>query len=158
MAKIDFRGLDEFRLTMQDVANLPESVQDEMLNAGADITVAAQRAEAAKLGKSYRNPGQTRDYSTGRVAASIKRGKVKIDKDGNRVLYITPSGSRTRGGKRKGKEPKKTRNAEIAFMNEYGRKDMPARGWIRLANEQSSEACTAAQAAVYDRYLKSKNL
>lgn len=158
MANIDFHGLDELRLTVQDVANLPESVQDEMLNAGADIVVAAQRAEAAKLGKSYRNPGQTRDYSTGGVAASIKKGKVKIDKDGNRVLYITPSGSRTRGGKRKGKEPKKTRNAEIAFLNEYGTHSIHARGWMRKANEQSAEASTAAQAAVYDRYLKSKNL
>lgn len=158
MAEINFHGLGELRLSMQEVADIPEDVQDEMLNAGADIVVAAQRAEAAKLGKEYRNPGQTRDYSTGGVLASIRKGKVKLDKMGNRVLYITPQGSRTRGGKRKNKDSVTTRNAEIAFLNEYGTKTIRARGWMRKANESCAAESTAAQAAVYDRFLKSKNL
>lgn len=154
MANINFHGLDELRLSIQQVAELPDEVIDEMLNAAADITVEAQRAEAGKLGKAYRNPGQTRDYSTGQTRGSIKKGRVKIDKEGYRVLYITPHGSRTRGEKK----PKTTRNAEIAFLNEYGTKTIRARGWMRKANELSAAEATAAQATVYDRFLKTKNL
>lgn len=154
MANIDFHGLDELRLSIRQVAELPDEVVDEMLNAAADITVEAQRAEAGKLGKSYRNPGQTKDYSTGQTRDSIQKGRVKLDKDGYRVLYITPTGSRTRGKK----NPKKIRNAEIAFLNEYGTRTINARGFIRKANELSAAEATAAQAAVYDRFLKSKNL
>lgn len=169
MANIDFHGLDELRLSIQQVAELPDEVVDEMLNAAADITVEAQRAEAEKLGMyagrtTHNNTrdtsatnflrGQAKSYSTGATARSIKKGKVKTNAYGTRVLYITPTGSRTRGKK----NPKKIRNAEIAFLNEYGTRTINARGFIRKANELSAAEATAAQAAVYDRFLKSKNL
>ena len=51
-----------------------------------------------------------------------------------------------------------TRNAEIAFINEYGKRGVPARNFIRKANEQSAAASTQAAAAVYDKYLQSKEL
>ena len=152
MAEFSFRGLDEFTLSLKEVAELPEEVVDEMLNAGADVTAAAQRQEAEKLGKlgGYRNDSQTIDWSTGETARSIKKGRVKT-KDGHRVIYITPVGSRKRG-------KTTTRNAEIAFLNEFGTKTIRARGFIRKANENSAEAATAAQMEVYNRYLESKNL
>lgn len=152
MAEIDFKGLDEVTLSMQQVAELPDDVIDDMLIAGADVVVAAQRAEAEKLGKlgGYRNRGQTRDLSTGLTARSIKKGKIKV-KNGQRVIYVTPVGTRKRG-------KTTTRNAEIAFYNEYGTKTIQARGFIRKANEDSAAATTAAQAAVYNKFLESKNL
>lgn len=152
MAEISFKGLDEFRLSMEEVANLPDEIIDEMLNAGADVAVEAQRAEALKLGKlgGYRNDGQRVDYSTGETARSIKKGKIKL-KDGQRVIYVSPVGSRKRG-------KKTVRNAEIAFENEFGTKTIRARNFIRNANEKSAAEYTAAQAKVYDRWLQSKNL
>ncbi len=152
MAEINFKGLDEVTLSMQEVADLPDEVIDEMLNAGADVVARAQREEALKLGKlgGYRNDGQTIDWSTGETARSIKKGKVKI-KDGKRILYVTPTGSRSRGNTT-------VRNAEIAFLNEYGTKTIHARNFLYIANEKCAAETTAAQAAVYDKFLESKNL
>lgn len=156
MAEFSFKGLDEVRLSLKEVAELPDEVVDEILNAGADVLVPAQRREAEKLGKigGYRNPKQTRDYSTGTTARSIKKGRVKIAKNGGRVLYVTPVGSRTRGKKK----PRATRNAEIAFANEFGTRTIHARGFMKAANEQSAGAVEKAEFDVYDRWLKSKNL
>lgn len=140
MAGFSFSGLDELMLDMQAVAELPEDVQEEMLNAQADVVVKAQQEQARVMGVDQ----------TGLTIRSIKKGKVKVKK-GVRVIYITPTGTRKRGEKR-------VRNAEIAFVNEYGKKKQKARPFIRTANEKSAQAATEAAAAVYDRYLKSKNL
>ena len=51
-----------------------------------------------------------------------------------------------------------TRNAEILFVNEYGKKRQKARPAVRDANEASAEATVTAQLAVYDKYLRSKDL
>lgn len=142
MADFSFHGLDELMLDLQQIAELPEDVQDEMLNAQADVVVAAQRAEAEAMG--VHAPG------SGLVIKSIKKGKVKVRK-GVRAIYVTPTGTRKRGNTR-------VRNAEIAFINEYGKKKQKARPFIRTANEKSAESATRAAAEVYDRYLKSKDL
>lgn len=154
MAEVNFKGLDELTLSLEQVAELPDEVIDEMLEAAADVTVPAQRAEAMKLGKlgGYRNDGQRVDYSTGATARSIKKGRVKV-KNGQRFLYITPVGSR-----RESPGAKPVRNAEIAFLNEFGTKTIHARNFIRTANEKCAEAATAAQMAVYNKFLESKNL
>lgn len=148
MAQISFKGLDEFILSMQEVAELPDEVIDDILNAGADVAAKAQREEAAFV--------LSGPYSTGKTALSIKKGKVKLHKDGYRVLYITPTGTRKRGKTK----ISKTRNAEIAFINEYGspRRNIPARHWMQAANEKCAAETTAAQYAVYDKFLESKNL
>ena len=147
MAKVEFKGIDEVELSFKELAALPDELIDEMLNARADVIVEAQRAEARKLGKEYRNKGQAKDYSTGLTARSIQKGKVKV-KDGQRVLYITPTGSRKRG-------KTVTRNAEIAFENEFGTKTIQAR---RKANEKSADAAVAAEYEVYNRFLTEKGL
>ena len=43
MAEFSASGLDSFMLSLQQIAELPPEVQDEMLNAGADVLVLAQR-------------------------------------------------------------------------------------------------------------------
>ena len=68
MAEISFKGLDEFRLSLEEVANLPDEIIDEMLNAGADVAAEAQRKEAAVVLRG--------EYATGTTALSIKKGKV----------------------------------------------------------------------------------
>ena len=87
------------------------------------------------------------------MLSKIKPGRPKIRK-GVPVIYVTPTGTRLRGKE----NPKRVRNAEIAFVNEFGRKDQKARPFIRTANEASAEATTRAGLEVYDRWLKSKNL
>ena len=168
MAKVEFKGIDDVVQSLQQLAELPDEVIDEMLNARADVIAEAQRAEASKLGmyatKTTHNNtrstsatnilrGQTQSYSQGTTAKSIKKGKVKI-KDGQRVLYVTPTGSRKRGKK----NPKRTKNSEIAFLNEYGTRTINARNFIRIANERSADAAVAAEFEVYSRWLESWGL
>ena len=144
MAELNFHGLDEFMLDMQQIAEIPEDIQSEMLNAQADVALKAQRQsiEAYQI------------MDTGKTLASLKKGKIKRSKkDGTLSIYITPGGSRKRG-----KKPTVTRNAEILFINEYGKKGKPGRPAIREANEKSAEATTKAGFEVYDRWLKSKDL
>lgn len=140
MAEFKADGLDSLMLSMQEIAEIPDDVQDEMLNAQANVVVRAQKRKI----RAYRI------YDTGQAQRSIKKGKVKVKK-GTRVIYITPTGTRKRG-------EKQTRNAEILFVNEYGRRGKKARPAIRDANVESADETTAAGMEPYDRWLKSKGL
>lgn len=141
MAEFKAVGLDELALSLQEIAEIPEDIQDEMLNAQGDIVAQEQQATARRYGI----------QRTGLVIRSIRKGKVKLDKHGNRVLYVTPVGSRVRSGK-------KTSNAEIAFLNEYGTRRQKARPFMRDANERSAEAATQAAADIYYRWQDSRGL
>ena len=143
MAEFSCNGLDDLMLSLQEIAEIPEDVQDEMLLAGADVVAKAQQERV----KAY---GIYDGSSPKHVADSIKPGKVKLKK-GQRIIYVSPTGSRRRG-------KTVTRNSEILFVNEYGRRGQKARPAVRDANEASAEATTAAQAEVYDKYLRSKDL
>lgn len=141
MAEFKAIGLDELSLSLQEIAEIPEDIQDEMLQAQGNIVARAQRESAQRYGI----------QRTGTMIRSIKPGRVKLDKHGNRVLYVTPVGSRVRGGK-------KTTNAEIAFLNEYGTRKQKARPFMRDANERSAEAATQAAADIYYRWQDSRGL
>ena len=138
MADFGVSGLDELMLSLQEVAQLPEDVQDEMLNAQAAVVLQSQQSAAQAI------------KDTGQTARSLRKGKPK-SKKGARSVSITFFGSRKRG-------KTSTRNAEIAFVNEFGKRGVPARNFIRSANERSAAASTQAAAIVYDQYLRSKGL
>ena len=144
MAEFRAVGLDELALSLQEIAEIPEDIQDEMLRAQGNIVAQAQRGSAKRY-------GLYDVESSKHMADSIKAGKVKLDKHGSRVLYVTPVGSRVRGGK-------KTTNAEIAFLNEYGTRGQRARPFMRDANERSAEAATQAAADIYYRWQESRGL
>ena len=143
MAEFSCNGLDDLMLSLQEIAAIPEEVQDEMLQAGADVVAQAQREKV----KAY---GIYDGSSPKHVADTIKPGRVKLKK-GQRVIYVTPTGSRRRG-------KSVTRNAEILFVNEYGKRGQKARPAIRDANEACAEQMVSAQMAVYDKHLRSKDL
>ena len=143
MAEFSCNGLDDLMLSLQEIAAIPEEVQDEMLRAGADVVAQAQREKV----KAY---GIYDGRSPRHVADTIKPGRVKLKK-GQRVIYVTPTGSRRRG-------KSVTRNAEILFVNEYGKRGQKARPAIRDANEACAEQMVSAQMAVYDKHLRSKDL
>lgn len=140
MAKLEFNDIDGLILDMDELANMPDSVLTEMLNAEADIIVEAQKSKAMSMGV----------VDTGLTAASIQKGKQKKTNSG-RSIYVYPKDSRTRNGR-------KTQNAEIAFINEFGKRGQPARPFIKAANEEKAGAAVEAAEKIYDDYLKSKNL
>lgn len=143
MAEFGCKGLDGLMLSFQEIMDIPEDVQDEMLNAQADVVVEAQR-------RKIRAYGIYDGSSPVHVANSVKKGRVKLKK-GARVLYVSPTGTRTRG-------KIKTRNAEILFVNEFGKRGQKARPAIGDANEECAEATVQAGFEVYDAWLQSKNL
>lgn len=140
MADFQFGGIDDLILSLQEIASIPDTVQDEMLNAQADIAVRAQK----------RKIRQYRIYDTGETQRSIKKGRIKV-KNGQRVIYVTPVGSRKRGGTI-------VRNAEILFVNEFGVRGKSAKPAIRDANEGCADDAAQAAMDIYDQYLKSKKL
>lgn len=144
MANITVAGLDGLIDDFAALASLPDRVAEDMLNAEADVIVPAQRAE---IESRWRGP-----YSEGISAKSVKKGPVKQGRDG-RSISIYPQGSRKRRGK-------SIRNAEIAFINEYGapRRGIAARPAISTANAKSEDKAVEAGEKVYHAYLDSKNL
>ena len=140
MGKIDFSDLEALRLSFKEIADLPDEVIDEMLNAEADIIVDAQKQSAREY----------QIHDTGLEIESIGKSKVKTSVDG-KCIHVYPQGSRTRGGIT-------TRNAEIGFIAEFGKHGVDARPFIRDANEKAADQAVDAAAKIYDRYLSSKKL
>lgn len=141
MAKLEYSGIDSVELSLQQVAALPTDVVDDILNAGADALIPFQRRKAREMGV----------YDTGGLGRSIKKTAVKKKTDGGRIIHVYAQGSRKRGRKT-------TRNSEIHFINEFGKKGQKARPFTKKANEAARSAITEAELRVYDEWLKSKDL
>lgn len=146
MASIEFDGLDELMLDMEQIANMPDSVISGMLDSQADILVEAQKRKARAYGVIA--PG------SGKMIESIKKGKKIRLKDGGQEIRVYPQGSRTRGRYKVEDTPE----TEIAFVNEYGKRGQKARPFIQDSNAESEPKMEKAAFTVYDNYLKSKNL
>ena len=144
MAQLEVDGLNGLLEDLEALAGLPDSVADGILEAEADVIVQAQREE---LGRQWKGP-----YSEGISAGAVKKGKVQAGQAG-RSITVSPQGSRKRGGK-------SVRNAEIAFINEYGApgRGIAARPAIAAANAKAEEAAVEAGERVFNAYLESKNL
>ncbi len=158
MARLSVNGLQELLDQFTIINALPESVAKDMLNAGADVVVKAQREEIARQ--------WTGPYSIGISAKSVKKGRVKWALDGGHIIFVSPQGTRKRG-------KSKVSNAEIAFLNEYGvsgagrgrghkrrtatKRTLP-RPAMRAANEKSVEKVLAVESRVYHNFLDSINL
>lgn len=144
MARLEFDGLDSLMDDLDSLAHLPDRVVEDVLNAGADVLVPAQRAEISSRWRGK--------YSEGISAKSVKKSKVKKTKDGGAV-HIYPQGTRKRGKKR-------IRNAEVAFINEYGapKRGIAPRPAIAAANAKAEQTAADAGEQVFNAYLDSKNL
>ncbi len=137
MGSFKINGLDSLINDLSALAALPDSVAEDMLNAGADIIEAEQHKTAKSMGV----------YDTGVTEGSIKKTKVKKTATG-KSIDIFPQGVNSDGN----------RNAEVAFINEFGKIGQPARQFIRTANEAAEERATEAEEKVYNDFLNGKNL
>jgi hypothetical protein len=144
MGSLKSNGIDSLSLDLSELAYLPDRVVADMLHAEADVILSAQRSE---IESRWKGP-----YSLGISAKSIRKGSVKKGKDGYSIS-IYPQGSRKRG-------KKTVRNAEIAFINEYGapKRNIRARPALKSAIARKEDEAAAAGEKVYQAYLDSKNL
>lgn len=147
MAKFRMNGLDELSISLDEIANMPEETKFAMLEAGAKALTEKWRDKLQSMKRS------------GQLIGSIKTKRRQGDTP---IVAVTPEGARASEyrGIRKTKRSggyKKT-NAEVAYVLEYGTPRMPATHWMETANENAADAVTDAEAAVWDEFLKSKNL
>lgn len=140
MAKYEIEGLESTLIAFEQLAKFPEDLQDGILQEQADRLVYDLKLRGEGYGV----------YDTGKMLSSIKAGKVKDGKDG-RQITVSPTGSRKRGKTR-------VRNAEIAFVQNYGTRHQPARPfWTDTIELTKMEMAKIAERRI-DEWLKSLNL
>ncbi len=138
MARLEVNGLDALIDDLEALAQLPDSVTAGILEAQADVIQPEQQRAAQEM--------LVGPYATGATGRAIKRTKVKKTSTG-KSLSIYPQGQR--GGKAA---------AEVAFLNEYGKRGQPARPFIRTANERAGDRAAQAGEKVYNDFLDRQGL
>lgn len=123
---------------------IPGHVIDDMLTAQADVIEPMIRKNGETMLKGK--------YSKGDTIKSMKRKKPKLHKaSGTKRLVITFDGTRRNGKKQK-------RNAEVAFVNEYGtHRENSARPFIKKAVDEGANKALEAAADVYGEFLDSQD-
>lgn len=128
MATVEVQGFADLDKMFKDLGEIPFEVTSAALDAMAAEAESAVYQTGMAMG--VRDP-----ESSVHILDKLRHSKPKQTEDGG-VAYVTFSGSRTRGNTR-------TRNAEIAFVNEYGKQGQPARPFIRQAAEQYADQIAA---------------
>jgi len=142
MAKFNATGIEGLSLSFQEFAAIPDEVVEEMLDAAAEVTVRAHKRKIRLL----------QLVDTGKLAASIRAFK-KV-KGGKRSVVVYPYGKHD---ERRGKP---VTNNEVGFIHEFGapKRGIPAKQWMRKANEECAPEVEQVEFEIYDRWLKSLNL
>lgn len=147
MAKFSTRGVDELTLSLEQLATTPEETQYSILEAGASALIPRWKETLQSMKR------------TGQLIESVKAARKKGETP---IVAITPKGKRKGAytGQRKthGGGTYQGTNAEVAYVLEYGTPRMAATHWMETTNEEASDEVVAAEAAVWDDYLKSLNL
>lgn len=135
MAKLELDGFDDLLDAFARIGDVPGEVLDKTLTAME--TVAADKIKASGESMGVRDQ-DTMD--TVHILDKVKMNRPKRTDTGG-YADVTFSGSRTRSGI-------STRNAEIAFVNEYGKRSQQARPFVGQAMEQNADAIANAGAEV----------
>lgn len=134
MGRFNVSGIDGLESLFNHIESIPYWVLEDMLDKQADVVVTAQRATAESM---LEGP-----YNKKAVKAAIKKGKTKRRKDGL-VKYVTFNGSQHG-----------SRLAEIAFVNEFGKKGQKARPFVTAANEKCANETQIAAEKVFDDWVE----
>ena len=135
MANLEMSGFDNLNDAFNRIADIPFEVTAEALDAMADVAVSQIKSSGESMG--VRDP----DSDIHILDKITTKKPVKTEGGGREA--ITFSGTRTRGGT-------KTRNAEIAFVNEYGKRGQPARPFIKNAMEHEEEIAAPGEKIIGD--------
>ena len=167
---MDISDLEGLIFDMDELANIPDTVLEEMLLAGGEVIVKEQRASIRKH----------KLYKSGLLESSIQIGKkvktkssaygleryVDIYPQGRHHTYrrriITRTYKRSKSGRTYsfGGNVVPVMTSEIAFIHEFGapRRNIKASEWMRKANEAATVEAINAAEKVYDNFLRSKKL
>ena len=139
MATLELRGFEDLDDAFRRISDIPDEVTASALDAMA--LVAAEKIKHSGEAMGVRDP-----ESSVHILDTIKPTKAKISDRGG-YEDITFSGSRQRGNTR-------TRNAEIAFINEYGKRGQPARPFIGKAMAQYEEQIAAPGEKIVGEWIE----
>lgn len=143
MATINISGLEELSKGMAQLARIPADVKKKIIRAGADVVVKEQKKQAQNMLRG--------EYYKGDVAAGVKAKEPVLNADGvSQVITF-------QGTVRDEKHKSGTRVAEIAFINEYGKKGQPARPFVRTANALAEREAAEAEQKEFDKFIKSND-
>ena len=143
MATMSVNGFEGVNVSFNALLQGGKALATDMLTAEAEIVQAKQKSVGRQMG--VYDPS-----SSVHTVEKVTHGNV-VKKDDEYRMFVYPQGSRTRGNTT-------TRNAEIAFINEYGKTGQAARPWITTANAQAEEKALDAAEDVYDKFLKENDL
>lgn len=143
-------GSSSFDRIAEFADQIPVTVIDRMLTAEAD-------AVQPKIEEGARNKLRGK-YWTGTTARSVYRKKPhNYSRNGQRQITLTFRGTRPNGKKRK-------RNAEVAFVNEYGAinswsgKKIEARPFIQEGIDEGEKTAFDNAEKIYDEWLKKEKM
>ena len=140
MASFKVSGIDELCNAMAKVQNIPNNIITDMLQAMGEVAKKAIESYARAKGI----------VGTGLTIASIKIKRPKITPTGGQTA-VTFEGSRTRVNTT-------TRNAEIAFINEFGKRGQPARPFIKEAIDKEGDKIGDAGTEIFNKWLETNGL
>lgn len=139
MAEFTTVGMEEIEKAFLRMEEVAVRAVPQMLKAGADVLVEAQRAEALAMGLN----------ETGNFVKSIKATVVKGD-DTEKYVDVYPQGRAKHGNDRKG-DKSNVRNATIGFVAEYGTSSQQARPYMTTANAKAHEKVIDAEFEIWER-------
>lgn len=137
--RLDLTGFDDLINAFENISNVPDNITEKALQAMEDVAADAIR-------ESGRRHGIYDPKSDVHVLDNVKVNKPKKTDTGG-YADVTFAGSRTRHGKQ-------TRNAEIAFINEYGKHNQPARPFVGEAMNKSADKIVQAGADVIGEWTE----
>jgi Bacteriophage protein of unknown function (DUF646). len=138
MAEFQTKGLEELEEAFLRQEETAIECVEEMLVAGAEILVEAQRAEAASMGIN-----ETSGFIQSIKPTSIKKSGTESS------IEVYPQGNAPHGNDIKGKKGK-VRYATIGFVNEYGTSRKAARPYMTVANEKAEERISQKQFEIWE--------
>ena len=141
MARLDLTGYDELLDAFARIGEFPDSVLDSALTAMETIAADEIRSSGERYG--IRDP-----QSNVHVLDKVKINNPKRTETGG-YADVTFSGTRTRGNT-------ETRNAEIAFINEYGKRSQQARPFVGEAMEKNADKIAQAGEKIITEWMENE--
>ena len=134
MARFEMEGFDELLAEMKRMGELSGETADKMLMAGAEEVKKAWKDSAVRSGH--------RD--TGDMIDSIDFSRKPKTAGDIRTIEIFPQG----------KDSKGVRNAEKAFVLNYGKKNKAPSHWVDDADRASGEPVMQVMTEIWEKHLE----
>lgn len=136
MARIEFSGITELQGIFGELHDDLDEVADDMLETMGDVVMRTQRITAHTMLQGR--------FNRGAVESGIRKSGVKTARKGGKIMFIEFI------GKQHGEDV-----STIAYINEYGKTNQPARPFIATANAKcENEAVNKAASVLFNHYSR----